>query len=379
MMRVLLVNDDGPPAPHSPHILGLYERLRKVAGWEVSVVLPSSQKSWGSMAFTLHPPCSAWYYYPLAGNHDGSHPDTSLCWSASRRPVRDGELGEWVLVDGSPTTCANIGLYSLPGILPSSSNTATVEEGGRSTAPQFDLVISGPNFGRNTGTAFSLCSGTIGAALAASLSGVRAISLSYAHFHQISKSVEEAEKKRAAAGKQSTKWGNLPESAPTEVVERAHELSCRLIAKLYDEWESDVGVYTINVPLTYHLLDEGAQKVYWTRTWDSKFGPLFELEEQQQAQQPSDPLAASPGFSSTERRQSYKPSQAPAPSLALRFAPNMASMLQPLREQQSGETDIWAILHGHISIARLNPSYTAVVPPTRSDKSNGTLGSHFKL
>lgn len=101
-MRVLLVNDDGPPAPHSPHILGLYETLRRThPTWDISVVLPSSQKSWGSMAFTLQPPCAVWYYYPQQGDHDGQHArEHAGAWSSVRRPVADNEVGEWMLVDG---------------------------------------------------------------------------------------------------------------------------------------------------------------------------------------------------------------------------------------------------------------------------------------
>lgn len=99
-MRVLLVNDDGPPATISPHVLGLWETLQSQLGWQVSVVLPSFQKSWGSMAFTISTPISVWYYYPIKGNHDGQMEGTSESWSSTRRPVADHEVGEWLLLDG---------------------------------------------------------------------------------------------------------------------------------------------------------------------------------------------------------------------------------------------------------------------------------------
>ncbi|KAK0198440.1 hypothetical protein F5146DRAFT_1019650 [Armillaria mellea] len=44
---VLLTNDDGPPNPRdSPYVFGLYQHLTQTLGWNVKVVLPSSQKSW---------------------------------------------------------------------------------------------------------------------------------------------------------------------------------------------------------------------------------------------------------------------------------------------------------------------------------------------
>lgn len=99
-MRVLLVNDDGPPSAISPHVLGLWETLHSQLGWQVSVVLPSSQKSWGSMAFTIQNPIGIWYYYPLKGNYDGQMEGTNDSWSTTRRAVAENEVGEWILLDG---------------------------------------------------------------------------------------------------------------------------------------------------------------------------------------------------------------------------------------------------------------------------------------
>jgi hypothetical protein len=47
-MRVLLTNDDGPPTNPtgpSPYIWAFYNHLTAL-GWDVKVVIPSSQKSW---------------------------------------------------------------------------------------------------------------------------------------------------------------------------------------------------------------------------------------------------------------------------------------------------------------------------------------------
>src|SRR5271154_1322634 len=56
-----------------------------------------------------------------------------------------------MLIIGTPSTCTNIGLHHVSG------------------EADFDLVISGPNLGRNSSTAFTLSSGTIGAAIEAAL------------------------------------------------------------------------------------------------------------------------------------------------------------------------------------------------------------------
>ncbi len=66
------------------------------------------------MQFSLQGPVAYWYYYPLKGNFDGKHPGTAESWSPTRRPInRDrGEIAEWILIDGSPTTASNSGLFN---------------------------------------------------------------------------------------------------------------------------------------------------------------------------------------------------------------------------------------------------------------------------
>lgn len=102
--RILITNDDGPPAPQSPYVLGLYRALL-AAGWrkdEVAVCLPSSQKSWSGMQFSIHAPVGVWWYYPIEGNDNGTHQETQKSWSTESRRVETerGEIGEWVVVDG---------------------------------------------------------------------------------------------------------------------------------------------------------------------------------------------------------------------------------------------------------------------------------------
>lgn len=328
--RVLLVNDDGPPSKYSPHVLGLYDQLTAI-GWEVTVVLPSFQKSWGSMQFSLQGPVSYWYYYPIKLNSDGTHPQTSESWSATRRPVNRerGEVGEWILVDGSPTTACNSGLFNQNAFFGETDEARTAPP---STKTPFDLVLSGPNFGRNTGTAFALSSGTLGAALAASLAGVRSIAISYGHF---------ALNPPTLADRSRAKGPGIDPVQLKELGAKANALAVELVQKLWSNWdnESDVGCYSINVPLAETILQP---EVVWTRIWENRYGPLFALQ-----------AAASYGTAPAPL-----PATAPTPQHSLHFAPNMGSLLGP--KKLTPGTDVWAILNGYISITRLRPNFMEV-------------------
>ena len=68
----------------------------------------------------------------------------------------------WWLLDGSPASCAQIGLFNMGW-----------------PAKEFDLVISGPSHGPNASTIFNLSRGTVGGAFEATLCGKKAISLSF--------------------------------------------------------------------------------------------------------------------------------------------------------------------------------------------------------
>ncbi|CAO1614162.1 unnamed protein product [Sympodiomycopsis kandeliae] len=331
-LRILLVNDDGPPGPSSPHIFGLYKTLIS-RGHSVTVVIPSSQKSWGAMAFSISGNLGVWWYYPLSDS-DGRKGE----WSTQRRALKDGEEAEWVLVDGSPTTCANIGLF----------NQSFYQSGGGSKP--FDLVLSGPNLGRNTGQAFCLSSGTLGAALSASLSNVKSIALSYGHFATVPGSVQKSIDASEIALKASQAYVSKEEDqktvAPRELVEVAHQLSVDIVERLYEKWESNVGTYGINVPLAWTLKDP---KIYWTTTWRNSYPQLFKPVSQDKKGAPT----------------THLPSHAPQPESHLTFSPEMTSMMAPQDDSIIG-TDTWAIVHGHVSITRVRPGF-AEVPLAVSD------------
>ena len=123
-MKILLTNDDGV---HAPGLAALMKRVAEMA--EVVVVAPDREQSAVGHALTLH------------------------------HPLRAARIGENVYsVDGTPTDCVNLGIHSLLSFRP-------------------DLVISGVNRGGNVCDDVTY-SGTIAAALEATLMGIPAIAVS---------------------------------------------------------------------------------------------------------------------------------------------------------------------------------------------------------
>ncbi|KAH9944401.1 survival protein sure-like phosphatase/nucleotidase [Epithele typhae] len=94
------------PKPRSPYIYGLYRHLTEDLGWDVKVVVPSTQKSWIGGAYHIKDIINGRYYYPRV-------PDGLGETSEKSRSLKEGETAEWILLDGTPATCANIGLHNL--------------------------------------------------------------------------------------------------------------------------------------------------------------------------------------------------------------------------------------------------------------------------
>lgn len=125
-MKVLLTNDDGV---HSPGLAALIKRVSEVA--DLVVVAPDREQSAVSHALTLH------------------------------HPLRAARIADNIYsVEGTPTDCVNLGIHSLLSFRP-------------------DLVISGVNRGANLGDDVTY-SGTVAAALEATLMGIPAIAVSLA-------------------------------------------------------------------------------------------------------------------------------------------------------------------------------------------------------
>ncbi len=125
-MKILVTNDDGI---HARGITVLAEEMLKLG--TVAVVAPDRERSAVGHALTLH------------------------------HPLRAMETGPSMFaVDGTPTDCVNLGIHSLLGFKP-------------------DIVVSGINRGANIGDDVTY-SGTVSAAMEATLMGIPAFAVSLA-------------------------------------------------------------------------------------------------------------------------------------------------------------------------------------------------------
>ncbi len=224
-MHILVVNDDGPPSTHSsPYVHSLVRDLQ-AAGHLVSVCLPHTQRSWIGKAHIIGQTVEPIYYRPPAldrppagiertegeGDNEGTVHKRPFGQQSSGAAETSSAASpspeEWVLVNGTPASCVQIGLYHV----------------FRSRAP-IDLVVSGPNYGRNTTAVFALSSGTLGGALEAATCNKPAIALSYAFFNR---------------------------NHDRAIIAEASRHAVRVIEALYRQWPRDgsVDLYSVNVPL----------------------------------------------------------------------------------------------------------------------------------
>lgn len=121
------------------------------------------------------------------------------------RPSATETDEEWILIDGTPATCAQLGLFHF-----------------FKEKPPVDIVISGPNYGRNCTSLFCLSSGTLGGAMEAAVCGKRAIALSFAFDSRVHDPL---------------------------IIGAACRHSVKLVEHLFDHWSHDVDLYSINMPL----------------------------------------------------------------------------------------------------------------------------------
>ncbi|KAH6662601.1 tubulin-tyrosine ligase [Verticillium dahliae] len=221
-MHILVTNDDGPPSPHSsPYVASLVAELKK-AGHTVSVCLPHTQRSWIGKAHIIGQSVKPVYYTPSPNLYGDDAEGTIHTRPTTSDPATPGTFDadkEWVLVDGTPASCVQIGLHHF-----------FAERG------PVDLVVSGPNYGRNTTAVFALSSGTLGGAMEGAICGRKAIALSYAFFSRNHDPV---------------------------IIGGAARHGVRVIERLYADWPADASVdlYSVNVPLV-----EGVEthKTLWT-------------------------------------------------------------------------------------------------------------------
>lgn len=126
--KILVTNDDGRDSP----LLRFAIDVLKERG-DLTIVVPKEEQSWTSKSITRF---GSLHLEPMS---------------------LDG--GRAYCLDGTPSDCANLGIYHLYEDKP-------------------DLVVSGINLGLNAGLGAFLASGTVGACLEANIAGLPAVALS---------------------------------------------------------------------------------------------------------------------------------------------------------------------------------------------------------
>ena len=299
-MHILLVNDDGPPSNQSsPYVHSLVSTLQ-AAGHKVSVILPHVQRSWIGKAHIVGQTLTPTYFRPGSLlKDDGTH---------SPNPFNDGGE-EWILIDGTPASCVQIGLHHV----------------FKDREP-FDLVVSGPNYGRNTTAVFALSSGTLGGAMEGAVNGKKSIAISYAfdsREHDI------------------------------DVLTEASKLSTKLIEKFMNLWPEDVHLYSINVPLKKGVTNT---KIMYTEmlqnTWLS--GSSFD-------ELPEEAVNRDPNKEEAEIRQHEEINGDEKRKIGMRnhctykWAPKFADVKKAVEESGSG--DGWEVIQGHVSVTPLRANF----------------------
>lgn len=221
MILYKVTNDDGPPSNQSsPYIHSLVSTL-EATGHTISVIIPHQQRSWIGKAHIVGQTLTPRYFRPGTLHvDDGTDHD---------HPSADGS--DWILIDGTPASCVQLGVWHF------------FKERG-----PVDLVLSGPNYGRNTTSVFALSSGTLGGAMEGAVCGKRSIALSYAFNSRVH---------------------------DPEIIAGASRHSVKIVEYLLKNWGEGVELYSINVPVQAGVEDE---KVLYTHMLDNRWstGSCFE-------------------------------------------------------------------------------------------------------
>ncbi|KAL6718955.1 hypothetical protein ACLMJK_003190 [Lecanora helva] len=302
-MHILLTNDDGPPSSQaSPYIHSFCQHLQE-AGHIVSVILPHEQRSWIGKAHFVGQVTKPSYYRPGAVHEDDG--------TVHARPLSSDQDGEeWVLVNGTPATCAQLGLYHF-----------------FQDRPPVDLVVSGPNYGRNSTSLFSLSSGTIGGAMEAAVCQKKAIALSFAF------------------------WSR---DHDPNLIAGACRHSLKLIEYLYSHWDSSVDLYSVNVPIIAEVENRKvvvthALQNYWTS--GSSFQEIEAVDDDEEDPQVREQEIrenverTGPGIRPTRQKHRH-----------FKWAPKFTDIQKSIDASEPGN-DGWAISQKYTSVTPLKANY----------------------
>jgi 5'-nucleotidase len=204
MTDILLTNDDGYK---SAGFLPLLKELSKE--FSVVAVTPDREKSWIGKAITTKKVLKV------------------------RRVKRDGF--EIATTNGTPADCVQIGLYNILDSFPK-------------------MVVSGINQGANVGHARILSSGTVGAAMEASIEGVKSIASSLRIPLEVKKKT------------------NLFDPKNYWLFEDASKITAKIIKILMEkEFDDGVDLFSVNVPPGATIDSD----IEITRPFKEAYGKLF--------------------------------------------------------------------------------------------------------
>lgn len=255
------------------------------------MVLPHQQRSWIGKAHFVGQVTKPTYFRPGA-----IHKDDGTTHTKPLSANEDGE--EWVLVDGTPATCAQLGLHHF-----------------FQDRPPIDLVVSGPNYGRNSTSLFSLSSGTIGGAMEAAVCQKKAIAISFAFYSR---------------------------NHDPELIAGSCRQSVRIIEHLYQNWGSDVDLYSCNVPVIAGVENN---KVMYTHVLQNYWTSGSSFEEIEADEDDQDPDAHEKEIRETDEgaKSNEKPTR--HKHRHFKWAPKFGDIQKSIDASPPGN-DGWAIHHG---------------------------------
>ena len=261
----------------SPNILPFVTAL-EANGHQVHVVIPDKPLSWVGKAHAVGKSLTAEERCPFS---------YSVKVGSSCRDSEDGcAHRRWTVLDGPPASCTQIGLFH-----------------SECPAGDIDLVISGPNHGRNASSIYNLSSGTVGGALEGALCGKRSISVSF----------------------------GSKDPQPAALIHAACRRTVSLIEYLTANWNSAVELYNVNVPMVESVETCQAEftipcRSYW------KNGRLFsEHLHENGFVEPRLPYLS---HGSSKRQ--------------FQWQPNLCDVVEAAKNSQEGE-DLFASVNGRMS------------------------------
>ena len=293
-------------------------------------MLPHTQRSWIGKAHLVGKSVKPTYFRPAPLTTQNGRLSNS--GTTSSRPLPEGSTDEeWILVDSTPASCVQIGLFHY----------------FKSRGP-IDLVVSGPNYGRNSTAVFSLSSGTIGGAMEAAVCGYKSIALSYAFFDR---------------------------NHDPDIISGASTLSVKLIEHLFARWDATTHLYSVNVPLVENV---GARKILYTQmlqnSWRS--GSCFQVIDvpEEEDQTPQEVEAQLRKAEEKQGRKELKvrgegtdsgrdtptgPGHIRYTHQHFKWAPHFKDVYQSVEESEPGN-DGWAVAQGYTSVTPLRANFMHV-------------------